>query len=610
MTKAEKAFLSQLRRRTAILAPDLRRRYLSAFRLLREQIRPSVFARAIETGTIEQLISEQLGDAQLDGLLRPLELQIDRTALRAGEIATKDLPHRFQFGQFDILNPQVVSAARTMSGRAIMRFKGEIRETVREAITDGLAEGLGPRTIARDLRATIGMAPNQAQAVRNFNRMLREGDDELFTRVLRDRRFDRTIRKAFGPNGQGLTPAQIESMTNAYRRRMIAHAAETEARTLTLQALKVGQRLTWIDAAERGIVNPADLRREWLAVGGPDGDGRNRPEHLELHGDVVGFNEPFANGQMVPGESDYNCRCRARVFTVTGSEAGDTTPPRPQVTAPAPAPAPAPTPTDTRLSPVPTFATKAEAKAFAVRHFADVVDDDFIANTPLKKLQDIFAGLHTTLSPHGLRVNQIGFIQSRSRRRGVAMFRRQDETVDGVVVRTRTSILYRKSAIREGQIKSQEETRRGFEKQKIRTIAKQEARRLSGDVVGTREAHRIRAAHVSKRWTVDTSVGANRLETISAHEASHAVYYSAESYRKNFIGNLWESALKDMGVGREKIWHESPVDWFRVSEYGASSFSELWAETGALVNTGRAGEVPVKILQAYEKVIKQLVGGL
>ena len=65
-----------------------------------------------------------------------------------------------------------------------------------------------------------------------------------------------------------------------------------------------------------------------------------------------------------------------------------------------------------------------------------------------------------------------------------------------------------------------------------------------------------------------------------------------------------------MGVGREKIWHESPVDWFRVSEYGASSFSELWAETGALVNTGRAGEVPLKILQAYEKVIKQLAGGL
>lgn len=319
MTKAEKAFLSQLRRRTAILAPDLRRRYLSAFRLLREQIRPSVFEAAIRSGTVEQLIIDQLGEAQLNEVLRPLELQIDRTALRAGELAVRDLPAKFQFGVFDQLNPQVITATRTMSGRAIMRFKNEIRQTVREAVTEGIEQGVGPRTIARGLRETVGLAPNQAEAVRNFSRMLREGDDELFTRVLRDRRFDRTIRKAFGPDGKGLTGKQIDNMTAAYRRRMIAHAAETEARTITLQALKVGQRLTWIDAAERGIVNPADLRREWLAVGGPGGDGRNRPEHLELHGSVVAFNEPFANGQMVPGESDYNCRCRARTFTVTGS---------------------------------------------------------------------------------------------------------------------------------------------------------------------------------------------------------------------------------------------------------------------------------------------------
>ena len=182
MTKAEKAFLAQLRRRTAILAPDLRRRYLSAFRLLREQIRPSVFARAIETGSIEQLITEQLGEDQLGEVLRPLEMQIDRTALRAGELAVRDLPAKFQFGVFDQLNPQVITATRTMSGRAIMRFKNEIRQTVRDAVTEGLEQGVGPRTIARGLRETIGMAPNQAQAVRNFNRMLREGDDELFTR--------------------------------------------------------------------------------------------------------------------------------------------------------------------------------------------------------------------------------------------------------------------------------------------------------------------------------------------------------------------------------------------------------------------------------------------
>jgi SPP1 gp7 family putative phage head morphogenesis protein len=264
-------------------------------------------------------------------------------------------------------------------------------------------------------------------------------------------------------------------------------------------------------------------------------------------------------------------------------------------------------PTPREVLTTPTFATKAEAEAFAVREFADTVDADFIAKTPLAKLQDIFAGLHSTLSPVGVRVNRVGFVAKRGS--SIAQFERRTlvSRVSGERKKI-TQISYRKTAIKQNQTKSQEATRRAFEAQKLRTIATQE-RVLRNATVAQHRAlaeHRRAAAGVSKRWSVDSVEGVGRLETVSAHEASHAVYFDNPATDK-----LWKAALKESDVSGSGVgmYRQTHLDWFRVSEYGASSFSELWAEVGALVHTGRWSEVPEGILKAYKKVMKQLAAG-
>jgi uncharacterized protein with gpF-like domain len=43
----------------------------------------------------------------------------------------------------------------------------------------------------------------------------------------------------------------------------------------------------------------------WVTVG----DGRVRPAHQKLNGEVVGIEEAFSDGEQYPGEYDINCRC-------------------------------------------------------------------------------------------------------------------------------------------------------------------------------------------------------------------------------------------------------------------------------------------------------------
>jgi hypothetical protein len=309
MTAVERAFVARLRRRASGIAPDLARRELAAYELIRQSLNEAELVRAIESGQLDRLIFELLSDERLDPSLVRLRTRIDLALVEATRSEVlHGLPAIVRPQVFGILNPLVIEAAHRLDSRVVGGLKDEVRETVRQAATEGLREGLGPRTVARRMRESIGLAPNHEAALRNFRRALEQGDTaKALGYKLRDRRFDGTVQRG------ALTREQIDRMTAAYRRRWIAHNAETHARTLALDAQKLGQRLSWEDAIRRGVVSRDALTRTWIAVGGPHGDGRNRPEHLALHGTKVGFDEPFPNGELTPGDSTYNCRCLARV---------------------------------------------------------------------------------------------------------------------------------------------------------------------------------------------------------------------------------------------------------------------------------------------------------
>lgn len=313
---ADAALWALYNRRAARLAPDVAAQVRAAFEQLQASIDPSTLAQLIRDGQFDQLLSDQF----LSHATSALEEQIIEVVRRAAEQTIPELPvaataPAFGGVAFNTLNPVVVEAIRELNSRVLGRFTDDVRETIRAFVENGIRDGESPLTIARELRQVIGLAPNQLAAVENYRRALEavldgDGSAKALGYALRDKRFDASVR-----NGK-LTAAKIDTMVDAYRKRMIAFHAETVSRTATLDAYRLGQQLTWQRAIDSGAVDASRLTKTWVAVM----DSRTRPEHRELNRTTVLFSEPFPNGEMIPGESTYNCRCVSRMRVLAPGE--------------------------------------------------------------------------------------------------------------------------------------------------------------------------------------------------------------------------------------------------------------------------------------------------
>lgn len=315
MTPKEREFWTRLHRRVSQLSPVIASEILRGFSRIRATLPERELSLIIARGDIETLITVVLSDRTLDAALSQVRQSIQNGIAANMKYLARDLPITYASRQrigigFDILNPRVIDAVRQLDTRVMQTLKGDVRETVRAFAENGLRDGVNPRVIAREIRQVVGLAPNQERAVANFRRLLETGDRKALSRLLRDKRFDRTLRKALGPNGTGLSVEQIDKMESAYRRRMIAFNAETNARTAALDSMKLAQHLNMEDAIEKGAIDPSRLMKKWVGVM----DSRERPSHVAMEGETVPYNHTYSNGQMIPGDSEYNCRCISRYF--------------------------------------------------------------------------------------------------------------------------------------------------------------------------------------------------------------------------------------------------------------------------------------------------------
>lgn len=289
------------------MTPDMARELLDAFRIIRESLSDAELARLIASNQIDQIID----DALLDRAFLSLREKIILATKKGFDATVKDLPRAGKIDgelavQFNVLSPDVITAVRKLDSRVINTQKDDIRETVRAFIENSLRDGRAPASVARELRSVIGLAPNQEQAVRNFRRAL-EGTNPNASPTdykLRDRRFDAALRKG------ELTADQIETMTAAYRRKMIAFNANTNAKTATLDSYKLGQEISWKNARDNGVIPPGyALMKTWVQIDRPS----KRESHIPLHGETVPFDSTYSNGETIPGEDDFNCACLSRV---------------------------------------------------------------------------------------------------------------------------------------------------------------------------------------------------------------------------------------------------------------------------------------------------------
>ena len=218
---------------------------------------------------------------------------------------------------FDQVNTRAVRIMQADRLRLINEFTAEQRLATRAALVDGIRRGLNPADQARNFRGSIGLTARQQAAVENYRTLLERGSTEALGRKLRDRRFDRTVRRAIR-DSEPLTRAQVDRMAGRYRERSVAFRATTIARTEALRAVHSGTDEAYRQAIDAGAVDGDQLERTWVTAR----DERVRGSHVGLNGVTRGVDETFPGtfgALRFPGDpaapSSETVRCRCALST-------------------------------------------------------------------------------------------------------------------------------------------------------------------------------------------------------------------------------------------------------------------------------------------------------
>lgn len=310
MTPSELILWSLVLRRAGLVTPDVAAAILAAFQFLSDSLSDADLRRAIDLGYTEQIAAQLITDAKWQAAFQPVRDTIRRSIVQSVPYYARRLPLPPAAAKeisvsFDYLSPNVITAIRQLETATLGALEESTREALRAVVEQGLTDRLSPAAMARQVRELFGLAPSQIQEVANFRDALAGVNGRTIANYnLRNRTVDRLLAK-----GQ-LTDAQIERYTEQYRLKRIAQNAYTNARTAAVDAQKLANRLAWQHAVDIGAVDGSRLKRQWIGVN----DDRERPSHVAMNNQIVPFDQPYSNGQMVPGAGEYNCRCVERFF--------------------------------------------------------------------------------------------------------------------------------------------------------------------------------------------------------------------------------------------------------------------------------------------------------
>lgn len=215
---------------------------------------------------------------------------------------------------FDSTNARAVRVMQGNNLRFVREFAVEQTIATQSALRDGLQRGLNPREQARAFRDSIGLTSRQLQAVQRYREALERGSLEALTRELRDRRFDRTVRRA-ARTGVPLTRAQIDKMVTRYQERFVRFRSEVIARTEALRTVHEANEEMYQQAFDSGVLNPNEVVRTWVTAQ----DARVRDSHGSMNGQERPVGEAFVSGNgnllnfpgdpSAPASEIIQCRC-------------------------------------------------------------------------------------------------------------------------------------------------------------------------------------------------------------------------------------------------------------------------------------------------------------
>lgn len=273
-----------------------------------------------------------------EAALRPITAAIEQAFEQGGMTVAGSFPERLYTPtgravfRFDVRDSRAEAWLRDESSTLVTRLTEDAQVAVRNVLTDGATAGRNPRDTALDIvgrvdtqtgrrsGGVVGLDRPSERAVARARQELLNLDDNYFNRERRDKRFDKTVRKAI-ESGKPLPRDVVEKLINRYSDSLLKLRGERIGRTETIAALNKSEYEAVKQAADRGMLDKNATVRIWDTAG----DMRVRHTHRSMDNQRVGLDEAFVTPSgarlMYPGDTSLgapgsetiNCRCRARL---------------------------------------------------------------------------------------------------------------------------------------------------------------------------------------------------------------------------------------------------------------------------------------------------------
>lgn len=201
---------------------------------------------------------------------------------------------------FNMKHPEAEAWARDYAAQLVQGLTNETRRAMSNLVAQMIRDGIPPQQGARMLRSMLGLTTPYSRAVYNFRQDL---------------------------SAKGFAPDYIQSKADEYAQRLLNARARTVARTETMRAVQEGQRQSWTQAAEQGILRSDRTRKQWVTAA----DERVCPVCAPMDGVTTPLDEPWQTSEgpvSIPSETHPNCRCASVLVFVDSDGNFPTHPPR------------------------------------------------------------------------------------------------------------------------------------------------------------------------------------------------------------------------------------------------------------------------------------------
>ncbi|WP_127524587.1 head morphogenesis protein [Mesorhizobium sp. Z1-4] len=287
--------------------PELRSAFLDAVADIRDSITLRVIVERLERGDVEGAIRAM--NLEPEAFAR-LERVIAEAYYDGGQATVGNLPlvrdpdgSRIVF-RFAVRNPEAEAWLRQHSSGLVTRTTDDMRQAIRQHLTDGLAQGQNPRQTAlqvvgrvdrasnRRTGGVIGLTAQQETFVSSARRELLSGDPEAMrhylTRGRRDKRFDRAILKAIREE-RPLDSDTVVRIAGRYSDRLLQLRGESIGLSETMTAIARSRHDAIGQQIAAGKLEARDVVKVWKTTP----QEHPRLHHRAMNGKSVPWGEQF-----------------------------------------------------------------------------------------------------------------------------------------------------------------------------------------------------------------------------------------------------------------------------------------------------------------------------